>query len=344
MTCWGYTLSSEEHHPSDLVRAAARAEELGFDFLSISDHYHPWTTSQGHSALVWSTIGGVASVTRQIPLGVGVACPMIRVHPAIVAQAAATCAAMLERRPGRSGGGNGAAGACDLPPFFLGVGSGEALNEHITGEHWPVVEVRHEMLAEAVAIMRELWTGQTVDHRGPAYTVENARIFTLPSAPPPVIVSAFGEAAAGVAAEIGDGLWSHGPESEIVDRWRSLGGRGPTFAQLNLCWDRDRERAIDTAMRVWPNAGVPGQLSQDLPTWTHFEQASQLVTRDMIAETITCGPDPEPVVEVARTFVDAGFDHIHLHQIGPDQDGFFEFWSQELGPALRDAVAVGAGR
>jgi G6PDH family F420-dependent oxidoreductase len=145
-----------------------------------------------------------------------------------------------------------------------------------------------------------------------------------------------------VAAEIGEGLWSNSPEPEIIDRWRARGGRGPVFAQVNVCWDRDRDRAIDTAMRVWPNAGVPGQLSQDLPTWTHFEQASQLVTRDMIAETISCGPDPEPVLEIVRKYEAAGFDHLHFHQIGPDQEGFFRFWSEELAPRLRERDPVGA--
>jgi coenzyme F420-dependent glucose-6-phosphate dehydrogenase len=338
MTCWGYTLSSEEHHPSDLVRYAARAEDAGFDFLSISDHFHPWTSSQGQSALVWATIGGVAASTTRIPLGVGVSCPIMRVHPTIVAQAAATCAAMLERRAGAGDG----AGGCGLPPFFLGVGSGEALNEHIVGVHWPAVEVRQQMLVEAVDIMRRLWTGETVDHRGDAFVVENARLFTRPSAPPPVIVSAFGPSAAAVAAQIGDGLWSTSPTSTIIDRWHQLGGRGPTFAQVNLCWDRDRDRALDTAMRVWPNAGVPGQLSQDLPTWSHFEQASELVTRDMIAEAISCGPDPAPVLDIVATYEAAGFDHLHFHQVGPDQDGFFDFWTSELAPRLRQRVAVGA--
>src|SRR5262249_9559780 len=187
MTNWGFTLSSEEHGPRDLIHYAQQAEAAGFDFLTISDHYHPWVSNQGESPFVWTTIGGVAATTSRVRLAVGVSCPLVRIHPAIVAQAAATCAVAMEGR------------------FLLGVGTGEALNEHITGEHWPTIETRWEMLREAVEIMRSLWDGDTVDMRGEHYTVENAKLFTRPEEPPPVVVSALGTTAAGVAADIGDG-------------------------------------------------------------------------------------------------------------------------------------------
>lgn len=312
MTSWGYTLSSEEHGPNRLVDLAVRAEAAGFEFLTISDHYHPWTSSQGQSPFVWSTLGGVAARTSRVRVGTGVTCPTVRTHPAVVAHAAATAAAMFEGR------------------FFFGVGTGEALNEHVTGQHWPPPEVRLEMLQEAVDVIRALWTGETVDHWGKHYTVENARLFTIPEEPPPVIFSAFGPAAAVVAAEQGDGVWITKPAADLIETWQQAGGKGPRYAQVNLCWAADRETASSTAHRVWPNAGVPGQLSQDLPTYTHFEQAAEVVTPEMITEAIPCGPDPDPVVEEVKAFLDAGFDHIHLHQIGPDQEGFFGFWEREL--------------
>ncbi|HWC67583.1 MAG TPA: TIGR03557 family F420-dependent LLM class oxidoreductase [Acidimicrobiales bacterium] len=318
MTQFGYTLASEEHPPNDLVRHARRAEELGFDFLSISDHFHPWISEQGQSPFVWSTIGGVASVTERIELGVGVACPLIRIHPAIVAQAAATSAVMLEGR------------------FFLGVGTGELLNEHVVGARWPAIEIRQEMLREAVDIIRRLCTGDDVDHHGRYYEVENARLFTHPEDVPPIIVSAFGPAAVEMAAEIGDGLWSTSPDPELLQQYGDAGGKGPRIGQVTLCWADNREDAIRTAHRVWPTSGIPGQLSQELPTPTTFEQAAQLVTPEAIAQKLPCGPGVEPVLEAIRAYEQAGFDRLHLHQIGPDQDGFFRFWEKELQPALAD--------
>lgn len=315
MTSWGYTLSSEEQPPTTLVGNAKQAEADGFDFVSVSDHFHPWVSAQGQSPFVWSVVGGVAATTERIGVGTGVTCPIMRIHPAIVAHAVATSAAMLGER------------------FFFGVGTGEALNEHVLGQRWPIPETRLEMLTEAVEVMRQLWTGDSVDFAGTYYTVENARLYTLPDAPPPVIVSAFGDKAAKVAAEIGDGLWSS-PKTGALDTYREHGGTGPVYGQVTLCWAATEDEAVDTAYEIWPNSGVPGQLSQDLPTPTHFEQASQLVTREMIAESVPCGPDPGQVLESVKEYVDAGFDHVYFHQIGPDQEGFFKFWREELQPRL----------
>jgi G6PDH family F420-dependent oxidoreductase len=320
---FGYTLSSEEHGPSDLVAFAARAEEAGFDFLSISDHYHPWVGTQGHSPFVWSVLGGVAAVTEEIEVAVGVTCPTTRIHPAILAQATATTSLLFDGR------------------FSWGVGTGEALNEHILGHRWPRPEVRFAMLEEALAVVRELWTGETVDHRGDFYEVENARIFDPPAEAPPIIVSGFGPSAIELAGRIGDGFWGHEPSAETIEQYEKAGGEGPRLAQVNLCWAADEASARRTAHEVWPTSGVPGQLSQDLPTWTHFEQAATLVTEEQATESVPCGPDPEPVVEAVRQFVDAGYDHVYLHQIGPDQEGFFRFWSDELQPALRQTVGAG---
>ena len=258
---YGLTLSSEEHPPRRLVDIAALAEDHGFEFVTISDHFHPWVDEQGHSPFVWSVLGALAERTSTLGVAVGVTCPTVRIHPAILAQASATCAELFEGR------------------FTWGVGSGEALNEHILGDRWPPTDLRLDMLEEAVAVVRELWGGDVVTHRGQHYTVEHARIYDAPAPPPPIVVSAFGPKAAELAGRIGDGLWTTGPSSDIVDAWRDAGGSGPVYAQLTLCWAADRDDAIKTAHRIWPNSGVPGQLSQDLPTPQHFEQASSNVTR-----------------------------------------------------------------
>jgi coenzyme F420-dependent glucose-6-phosphate dehydrogenase len=315
---FGYTLSSEERSPLELVANARSAEEAGFEFLSISDHFHPWVSAQGHSPFVWAILGAIAASTEQIPVGIGVTCPTTRIHPAIIAHASATASLLL---PGR---------------FFLGVGTGEALNEHVLGHRWPRPEVRLEMLEEAVGIIRELWTGETVDHRGGFYEVENARLFDPPEEPPPIIVSGFGSRSIELAARMGDGYWGHSPDEDVIEQFEAQGGTGPKYAQLSMCWASDEAQARRTVHEIWPNAGVPGQLSQDLPTWTHFEQAAELVTEDVATSSIPCGPDVEPVLDSVRQFLDAGYDHLYFHQIGPDQDGFLQFWSDTLQPALAD--------
>ena len=241
----GYAISSEEHLPNDIVRHARLAEEAGFTYALISDHYHPWVDAQGHSPFVWSVIGGIATATERLQLGTGVTCPTVRIHPAIIAQAAATAAAMM---PGR---------------FVLGVGSGEALNEHITGERWPESEVRQEMLAEAVEILRLLWQGGNQSFHGMYYTVENARIYTLPEDPIPVMVAASGESAAELAGRIGDGLISTAPDKATVGAFEKAGGKGPRYGQMTVCWHESEAKALETVHKIWPNAGIPGELGQE---------------------------------------------------------------------------------
>jgi coenzyme F420-dependent glucose-6-phosphate dehydrogenase len=313
----GYTLACEEHGPRDLVRYARGAEEAGFDFAMISDHFHPWIERQGDSPYVWSVIGAVAEATERLSIGTGVTCPTIRQHPAIVAQAAATCAALL---PGR---------------FLLGVGTGEALNEHILGDPWPAARVRREMLREAVEVIRALWGGGQVEHRGRHYTVENARLYTLPERPPPILVAAAGPEAATLAGEIGDGFVGTAPDAELIGRYHETAGAGkPRYGQITVCWAESEEEGRRTAHEWWPNVGIPGELGQVLPLPAHFEQAAELVTEEMVAEKIACGPDPERHVEFVRRFADAGYDHVFLHQVGPDQEGFLRFYEQELAPRL----------
>jgi len=303
------------------VRNARRAEDAGFAFASISDHFHPWVSAQGHSPFVWSVLGAIAASTERLRVGVGVTCPIVRIHPAVLAQAAATTSLLFDGR------------------FFFGVGTGEALNEHILGHRWPAPEVRLAMLEEAVAIIRELWSGETVDHRGEFYEVENAKLFDPPDENPPIVVSGFGPKAVELAGRVGDGYWGHSPERELLDRYRSSGGTGPRYAQLNLCWAEDEGAARKTVHEIWPNGGIPGQLSQDLPTWTHFEEAAAMVSEDDATESVPCGPDVEPVLDSVCTFRDAGYDHLYFHQVGPDQDGFFRFWAETLQPALAELDA-----
>jgi coenzyme F420-dependent glucose-6-phosphate dehydrogenase len=313
---YGYALSSEEHPPNDLVRNAKAAEEAGFSFALVSDHYHPWVDAQGHSAFVWSTIGAIAQATDRLVLGTGVTCPLVRIHPAIVAQAAATSAAMM---PGR---------------FFLGVGSGENLNEHILGDKWPAADERVEMLEEAIEVIRLLWEGGFQSFRGEFYDVEQARLYTLPDEPPPLAVAASKPLAAELAGRLGDALVGVAPDAELVGKFEDAGGSGkPKYGQITVCWAKTEEAGRTTIKEVWPNAGLKGDLSQELATPVLFEQACELV-RDEDLESLPAGPDPEPYAQAVREYEQAGFTHIYFHQIGRDQEGFFRFWRDELRPRL----------
>jgi G6PDH family F420-dependent oxidoreductase len=314
----GYKLSSEEFGPRELVRQARRAEECGFAFALISDHFHPWTERQGQSPFVWSVLGGVAEATERLVVGTGVTCPTIRIHPAIIAQAAATMAAMM---PGR---------------FFLGVGSGENLNEHILGDRWPPVDVRQEMLEEAIGVIRRLWQGDYRDHRGQYYTLDNARLYTLPDSPPPIMVAASGPKAARLAGRAGDGLVSTDADPELVEKFREAGGAGkPCHVELAVCWAESEAKARRLALEVWPIAGFSGPLTTELPLPVHFQKVGDMVTEDRIAASVVCGPDPERHVQAIRKHLDAGYDRICVHQIGPEQDGFFRFYEREVMPVLR---------
>ena len=324
----GYALSSEEHRPLDLVRYARLAEEAGFPFALISDHFHPWTDRQGQSPFVWGTLGGIALATERLRIGTGVTCPLLRTHPAMVAQAAATAASML---PGR---------------FFLGVGTGEHLNEHVLGDRWPSVSERREMLEEAVELMRRLWEGELCSFEGRHYRLVDARIYTLPDEPIEVAVAAGGPLAAELAGRIGDGLVSTAPDAELVERYRDAGGAGPRYGQLTVCWATSEQEARQTAYEWWPNAALRGTLSQELPLPSHFEAAAQMVTEEDVAEVVACGPDPEKHLEAIAEYVAAGFDHVYVHQVGPDQEGFIDFYASEVLPGARelDVAAAGSAR
>ena len=315
MASIGYTLSSEEFGPRELVGFARRAEEVGFDFLSISDHYHPWVDRQGNSPFVWAVLGRRPG-DAQIEVGTGVTCPTTRIHPAIVAQAAATAATMLEGR------------------FFFGVGSGENLNEHILGDHWPETDVRQERLAEAVEVIRLLWEGGLTSHRGRHYTVENARLYTLPDRLPPIIVAGAGPQATELAGRIGDGFFGLVPDREVIEQFEAAGGADkPCYGQVHVCWAEEEAAAKLTALEWWPNAVAGGNLNWELPLPSLFEDATAWAGEDDVAESVVCGPDPERHIAAVREFVEAGYDHVYLHQVGPDQEDFCSLPS-ELMPAL----------
>jgi coenzyme F420-dependent glucose-6-phosphate dehydrogenase len=313
----GYWLSSEEHGPGHLVRHAQRAEEVGFAAAVISDHYHPWTGRQGQAPFVWGVLGAIAQATKILRSGTGVTAPVIRLHPAVVAQAAATAACLA---PGR---------------FFLGVGSGERLNEHVTGQAWPATEVRSEMLEEAVGVIRRLFGGDAVSYRGRHFTVERARLYTLPEELPPIYVAGSSRRAAEAAARIGDGFIGVTPDPRHVDAFEAGGGIGrPRLGQVHVCWAPTEAEARTVAHSWWPNAAIPGPLLTELAEPEHFEQVARLITEEDVARVVTCGPDPgEHLAAIAR-FAAAGFDQIYVHQVGPDQEGFFRFYQHEVLPHL----------
>lgn len=310
----GYHLSAEEHGPDKLVRTAVRAEEAGFTFALVSDHYHPWLEAQGESPFVWVVVGMLARATRRMRIGTGVTCPTMRMHPAIVAHAAATAAVALGGR------------------FFLGVGSGEWLNEHILGGRWPPPGVRLDMLEEAIQVIRALWSQDAVTHRGTHFTVEDARLYTRPDRPPPLLVAASGPRSTSIAAEHGDGVIAISPD--VVERFVEAAGQdAPRYAKLTVCWAQDEDEARRTALRWWGNDGM-GPLGTDLRTVQHFEAALARMRDDAAIAGVLTGPDPERYVTRISELADAGVDHLYLHQVGPEQDAFIDFFTREVRPHL----------
>ena len=315
---FGLKLCAEERAATDLLADAVRAEEAGFDFAAISDHFHPWVDAQGESPFVWGVLGGIAAVTEELEVGTAVTCPTVRMHPAIVAQAAATAAAMFEGR------------------FFLGVGTGEWLNEHVTGARWPRPDERRAMLGEAVDVIRQLWSGDLVDHAGPYYRVDGARLYSTSASPPPIMVAAGGPAAAQLAADIGDGMIGTSPKEELVSTFREgADAAARAYAEIGVCWSSDPDEGLRIAVERWPNAGLPGSLNTELAMPAHFEDAAALVGTEELKGSIVVGPDVEPYLDRARKYADAGYDGLWFHQIGTDQDGFCSFAEKELLPALR---------
>ena len=318
----GLHLSAEEHPPDVLVATARRAEEAGFAFVTVSDHFHPWTRHQGQSPFVWAVIGAIAEATEHIPVGTAVTCPTIRTHPAIIAQAAATAAAMLPDR------------------FFLGIGTGERLNECVLGDPWPSAPVRREMLEEAVEVMRALWTGEMMRaHHGPHYIVEDARVFTRPAAPPPIVISGLGRRAAMLAGRIGDGYMHVRPQAELVEAFRQAGGDGkPCYGKLNVCVAADDAQARRIALEMWPTTGLRGELNQQLATPEHYEQATATVREEDVAKSTLCSADPDRHLAALTQFSDAGFDHVFVHQFGADQERLIALYEESVLPRVKAAA------
>jgi G6PDH family F420-dependent oxidoreductase len=315
----GYFLSSEEHAPAALLEQAELAQSAGFEALWISDHFHPWNDEQGQSPFVWGVIGALSRAV-DLPISTHVTCPTIRIHPAIVAHAAATASLQL--------GGD----------FVLGLGSGEALNEQVLGDRWPLAAERLEMLEEAIEVMRELWTGEVVTHHGRHYTVEHARLYSAPESAVPVYLSAFGPEAAELAGRVGDGFVTTKPDQEMIKAFEQAGGKGkPTQASVKLCYGPDRDESVKTAHRLWANTGLSGEMAQELRTPEHFMQASELVDPESIGSKLSCGPGLEEHRKTVQTYVDTGLDEIFIGQIGPLQKEFYRFAEQELLPSLREA-------
>ncbi len=317
----GYTLMSEEHGPQALVEIARTAEDEGFDFLVMSDHFHPWVGEQQHSPNAWAVLGAVAQATERVHLQTFVTCPFLRYHPAVVAQQAATMALLSDGR------------------FTLGVGAGERLNEHVVGRGWPPVSVRHEMLREAVEIIRLLWQGGYQSFRGRHLTLEDARLFDLPDEPIELAIAASGDDSLALAIELGDGLIATSPEAELVDRFRAgRSGAASVTGQIPVAWAPDTGAALELAHRQFRWSALGWKVQAELPNPVNFEAAAQHVRPEDLAGAIPHGPDVGTYVAAVRQFADAGFDRVALVQVGDDQDGFFEFWRSTLRPELESAL------
>jgi G6PDH family F420-dependent oxidoreductase len=317
---FGYFLSCEEYTPAQLLEQARLAQRAGFEALWISDHFHPWNDAQGQSPFVWSMIGALSQVC-DLPVTTAVTCPTVRIHPVNIAQAAATSAVLLEGR------------------FTLGLGTGEALNEHITGQVWPSLDVRLEMLEEAVHLIRRLWDEDGfVNHRGRHYTVDTARIYTKPPKPPPIYLSGLGPKATEAVARIADGYISTSPDAELLELFRKTAGHDkPTQAGVKVCYAADPETGAEIAHSLWANSGVPGELGQVLPSPRHFEQASQLVTPQMTRESVACGPDPAEHVEKLHPYLEAGFDELYVANMGPHYQECIQMYGDRVLPQLRES-------
>ncbi len=314
----GFHLSSEDNTPLDLIKQAKKAEEAGFDFLTISDHYHPWINKQGESSFVWSVIGGISQVTKEIPLLTAVTCPTFRIHPSIMAQAAATAASMM---PGR---------------FQFGVGSGENLNEHILGDGWPAAPRRIEMLAEAIDVIKTLWQGGMQDYDGCYYHVENSQIYTLPDELPPILMAADGPIAAETAAKCSDGLIAFG-RKDMIDIFKKEGGSDkPCYAFLNVGYAESEKDALRMVYEYWPTFGNEGELNYELKTPTHFEQAARMIDEEDIAKNIVVSPNADDHINEIKKSIKAGYDHATVHQAGTDQYKFIEFYKKEVLPEFKE--------
>lgn len=314
----GYKLAAEAYGPAELVRQAVAAEQAGFDFVEISDHFHPWLDAQGHSPFAWSVLGAIAARTERLGLATGVTCPTVRYHPAVIAQAAATTALLSEGR------------------FTLGLGAGERLNERVVGPGFADdVTVRHAMLREAIEIIRILWRGDYRTYYGEHFTVTHAQIFDLPDEPIPIAVAGGGPSAARLAGALGDGLFTTEPDADLVERFRAAGGMGPCYAEIPVSYAADVDTAVEAAWQGARWAVTGWKVMAELPDPAAFAAASATVRREDVAEAFACGADPQLFLDAAAPYLDAGYDHPVLMNVGPDPEAFIDFAGRELLPRLR---------
>jgi G6PDH family F420-dependent oxidoreductase len=309
---FGYKLLAEGFGPKELIRQAVRAEQAGFDFVEISDHYHPWLDVQGHSPFAWTVLGAIAAHTRTLGLATGVTCPTVRYHPAIIAQAAATLAIVSDDR------------------FTLGLGAGERLNEHVVGQGFPSVRGRHERLAEALDIINLLWQGGYRSYEGKHLQLEDARVFDLPDRLPAIAVAAGGKDAAHLAGTHGTGLFATEPRADLVEAFTGAGGNGPKYAEVAVAWAPTEEAALEAALETTAWAVTGWKVMSELPNPANFAAASATVRADDIRGQFAVGPDSEPYLQAVEKYVRAGYDHIALINAGPDPDGFIDFFAKEL--------------
>lgn len=313
MVKFGYKLMTEEHGPKALVDNAVRAEAAGFDFVSISDHFHPWLESQGHAPFAWSVLGAIAHATDRIGITTGLTCPILRYHPAIIAQAAATVAVMSDNR------------------FTLAVGAGERLNEHVTGAPWPSIPERHAMLGEAIDIFRALWQGGVRNWDGDYFVVDHAQLYDLPDKPIPVVLGVSGPHSVALAVEKADGIMTTEPKAELVSGFRGKGRKtAPCYAEAVLAYAASEKKGLELAHRQFRFSAFDWSVNSELPSVAGFESASQYVKPADLAASVAAGADPDRHLDHVRKYVEAGFDHIVLTCPGPDQAKFIDFFAREL--------------
>jgi G6PDH family F420-dependent oxidoreductase len=315
MVQFGYKLMTEEHGPAALIENAQRAEAAGFDFVSISDHFHPWLEAQGHAPFAWSVLGGIAQATSRIGIATGLTCPIIRYHPAIIAQAAATIAIMSKGR------------------FTLAVGAGERLNEHVTGDRWPSTPERHAMLGEAIDIIRTLWSGGVHSLSGEWYVVDHARLYDLPEDPIAIVVGVSGPASVALAVDKADGIMATEPKSDLVDGFRAAKA-GPAYAEAVLSYAPTRQAGLEQAHRTFRFSALGWAVNSELRDVEGFESASQFVRPEDLQASVAAGPDVDAHLAAIKTYTDAGFDRIVLTCPGQEQARFIDFFERELRPKL----------
>lgn len=326
MTQYGYTLMTEQSGPRELVGYAQDAERIGFDFLVSSDHFSPWLTEQGHAPYAWTVLGAVAQATSRVELMTFVTCPTVRYHPAVVAQKAATLGVLSEGR------------------FTLGVGSGESLNEHVVGAGWPGVQTRQEMLAEAIEIIRELHTGELVDHKGTYFDVESARIWDLPDEPVQIGVAIGGSRGITALAPLADHLIAVEPSADLVREWNGtdgaprVGDGARAIGQVPICWAPTQDEAVALAHEQFRWFGGGWGVNADLPTPAGFQAASQFVRPEDVAESIPCGPDLDKLAEAVLAYPQAGFTDVALLQVGDRHQE--QFLDEIAGPLLERVRAA----